>query len=559
MKHKTRKKKVVRRKRRSRKSMTEKRVMQIKRGLMKRAKKLRLGAKRTGAYVYGTLRRIVGNRGLTPSQQKMLDFLKRVYPQYSELARDSATKKDASRLARLKLIKVRSFKRTGTSRGKRFSMMIMEARAMAPKGGQLSSPVLGLARNPAHTDKAHFGYAKNGMELLGTGLKIKKGERVYMTPATNIPGGGFFVEPAYPTGLWKQGSGGSILIKPKDFDDEITYVEPRGEYRPTPQVKPDYKYGIYTGRGIARNSRRAFPTPRFVGKGEYVWKKLTPSQKLRFIMASPRGRQSTPRSQELFASRGWNFLPRSLKIDLEARFANVESDELMRNPMRSFASLHPSDRAKLNRFSDYVNSFYGKGGVYARDFKNGGFDRKTIERAIMVYIDDVRKGKVEWGDGDSIDRERVRMILEPSYSMSIPKGATILRPNRRMGLRGNPVEQRYTVDADRRKNYSLAEARRIAEERTRRFGMRGIYRSSSIFPYKKPVRANPPMCAHGMMSHRTHGLSLKQMMKLYRLVSSGNPKAVMFARRTLGIPMSESLSQVKAVVYHHVMDLRGKM
>jgi hypothetical protein len=61
MKKKNRKKKVVRRKRRSRKSMTEKRVMRIKRGLMKSAKKLRLGAKRTGAYVYGTLRRIVGN------------------------------------------------------------------------------------------------------------------------------------------------------------------------------------------------------------------------------------------------------------------------------------------------------------------------------------------------------------------------------------------------------------------------------------------------------------------------------------------------------------------
>jgi hypothetical protein len=372
MKKKTRKKKVVRRKRRSRKSMAEKRVMQIKRGLMKSAKKLRLGAKRTGAYVYGTLRRIVGNPG-----------------------------------------------------------------------------------------KARFGYAKIGMELLGTGLKIAKGERVYMTPATNIPGGGFFVRPAYPTGLWKEGSeDNSIYIRPSEVKTDITYKKP------------------------------------------------------------------------VFGSKSFERMIRG-------------------NPMRSFASLHPSDRVKLNRFSDYVNSFYGKGGVYARDFKNGGFDRKTIERAIMVYIDDVRKGKVEWGDGDSIDRERVRMILEPGYSMFIPEG--------KVTIRKNPGEQRYTVDADRRKNYSLAEARRIAEERTRRFGMRGINRSSSIFPYKKPVRANSPMYAHGMTAHRTHGLSLKQMMKLYRLVSSGNPKAVMFARRTLGIPMSESLSQVKAVVYHHVMDLRGKI
>jgi len=79
------------------------------------------------------------------------------------------------------------------------------------------------------------------------------------------------------------------------------------------------------------------------------------------------------------------------------------------------------------------------------------------------------------------------------------------------------------------------------------------------FPTSGRIQRNPPMYAHGMTAHRTHGLSLKQMMKLYRLVSSGNQKAVMYARRTLGIPMSESLSQVKAVVYHHVMDLKGKI
>jgi hypothetical protein len=276
----------------------------------------------------------------------MLDFLKKVYPQYSELARDSATKKDASRLARLKLIKVRSFKRTGTSRGKRFSMTIMEARAMAPKGGQLSSPYLGLARNP--------------------------------------------------------------------------YVS---------KILGDMK-----------------------------------SQQLKY--------------------RGFTII-------------------LERQPNTILATWTDGDTLQSQRYS--------------------GYSFREVYEVVKDEIDD------------------------------------LIKPSRPGMLRGNPVEQRYTVDADRRKNYSLAEARRIAEERTRRFGMRGVYRSSSIFPYKKPVRANPPMYAHGMTAHRTHGLSLKQMMKLYRLVSSGNPKAVMFARRTLGIPMSESLSQVKAVVYHHVMDLRGKI
>ena len=634
MKKKTRKK-VVRRKRRSRKSMSEKRVMRIKRGLMKGAKKLRLGAKRTGAYVYGTLRRIVGNPVMFVRTKDDIEKVRKQLDNGFVITEVSKTRNGIRVLL--------STPRPGERIVYGESFNDYANRVFVPM--LRKNPVRGIARNPARTDKAHFGYAKIGMELLGTGLKIKKGERVYMTPATNIPGGGFFVEPAYRTGLWKQVSDGSILIKPKDFDDEITFKKPvfgsksfermirgnpsrevlsqkkelvriasevalniinhfgpsyeggyvgvvnspllprsiravidtmsqpfdapnaknkimyypksydvqewqkggnlanhiwhgqtdrghdevirkgiaiakagnvfknrrrglRGnpgvrervmqiirqdgedktdgevldeiyDYLKSVPVKDSFvrnlirvsgqKVGLdkgegeildevfrtiqKNGRGIARNSRRAFPTPRFVGKGEYVWKKLTPSQKLRFIMESPRGRQSTPRSQELFASRGWNFLPRSLKIDLEARFANVESDDLMRNP----------------------------------------------------------------------------------------------------------TEQRYTVDADRRKNYSLAEARRIAEERTRRFGMRGIYRSSSIFPYKKPVRANPPMYAHGMTAHRTHGLSLKQMMKLYRLVSSGNQKAVMYARRTLGIPMSESLSQVKAVVYHHVLDLKGKI
>ena len=105
-----------------------------------------------------------------------------------------------------------------------------------------------------------------------------------------------------------------------------------------------------------------------------------------------------------------------------------------------FASLHPSDRATLNKFLDYVYSYYGKGGLYARDFKNRGFDRRTIERAIMVYIGDVRKGKTEWGGGDTIDRERVRTILQPSYLMFIPKEGTVtIRSNSRRGLRRNGV------------------------------------------------------------------------------------------------------------------------
>ena len=48
--------------RKIRRNMSEKKLMKLKRSLKKRAKKLRLGKKRTGAYVFGTLRRVRGNK-----------------------------------------------------------------------------------------------------------------------------------------------------------------------------------------------------------------------------------------------------------------------------------------------------------------------------------------------------------------------------------------------------------------------------------------------------------------------------------------------------------------
>lgn len=73
-------------------------------------------------------------------------------------------------------------------------------------------------------------------------------------------------------------------------------------------------------------------------------------------------------------------------------------------------------------------------------------------------------------------------------------------------------------------------------------------------PYDE-VRKNPPFYAHNLYEKKTHGLNYKQMRRLYAMVSRGNQKAITYARNVLGIPFSESPSQVKAVVLHHVRDL----
>ena len=61
----------------------------------------------------------------------------------------------------------------------------------------------------------------------------------------------------------------------------------------------------------------------------------------------------------------------------------------------------------LKDFRDYVHSFYGKNGIY-----DLGCGIPDIETAIMKYVADCLEDADRWGGGDSIDRERVRFILE---------------------------------------------------------------------------------------------------------------------------------------------------
>jgi len=71
---------------------------------------------------------------------------------------------------------------------------------------------------------------------------------------------------------------------------------------------------------------------------------------------------------------------------------------------------------EINEFVSYCNDFYGKNGVYSQDL-NGGFSATEIKKAVIKYIAELGKQKT-WGDGDSLDRERVREILQPSYKMA---------------------------------------------------------------------------------------------------------------------------------------------
>ena len=76
----------------------------------------------------------------------------------------------------------------------------------------------------------------------------------------------------------------------------------------------------------------------------------------------------------------------------------------------------------IEQFIRYVDSFYGKNGVYADKYE--GFNSKAqIRKAVMTYLNNLSSQQT-WGGGagDSLDRERVAQILKPSSKPTYAKG-----------------------------------------------------------------------------------------------------------------------------------------
>ena len=83
-----------------------------------------------------------------------------------------------------------------------------------------------------------------------------------------------------------------------------------------------------------------------------------------------------------------------------------------------------------SQFIDYVLDFYGKGGIYpladpiinnkfvARDDVLKAFKKyKTLLDASILLEKELKiENRYTWGDGDSLDRERVRDILLQNYN-----------------------------------------------------------------------------------------------------------------------------------------------
>ncbi len=63
------------------------------------------------------------------------------------------------------------------------------------------------------------------------------------------------------------------------------------------------------------------------------------------------------------------------------------------------------------KFVDYIEDFYGKeSGIY-----DLGATREDCKEACLIYLVALAANREKlgtWGDGDTVDRERVRVVLE---------------------------------------------------------------------------------------------------------------------------------------------------
>ena len=64
----------------------------------------------------------------------------------------------------------------------------------------------------------------------------------------------------------------------------------------------------------------------------------------------------------------------------------------------------------FNEFISYVLSFYGETGIYPENKRT----KEQVAYATLMYIDSLTETRT-WGDGDSLDRERVRDIMNNFY------------------------------------------------------------------------------------------------------------------------------------------------
>ena len=147
-----------------------------------------------------------------------------------------------------------------------------------------------------------------------------------------------------------------------------------------------------------------------VSKGEMVWKKLSSSDKMNFLIKNFKN-QITDRSKEDVVNKTYNFLPKIVKIKLESEYANVED----------YANGGGTGVSSQTGFAEGTNADLLMNQDYLA-YKKGG-SVKVGDKVMLPEIK-MRDGKIQF---EEVENGKVLSIENGIYDVLNPKTNRIHR------------------------------------------------------------------------------------------------------------------------------------
>jgi hypothetical protein len=159
----------------------------------------------------------------------------------------------------------------------------------------------------------------------------------------------------------------------KGTGDAIISANALGKAAPS-----NYEYSVKATNKYAKGGH--------VSKGEMVWKKLSSSEKIKFLHENFTP-EITPRSQETLVGKPYNFLPKNVKIKMEAKYANSEN-------YANGGSLADTPES----FPETDAMSYKKGGAMKKKFGLGGRVKNIDDAIATPDLKEELRSKMKKGD-----------------------------------------------------------------------------------------------------------------------------------------------------------------
>jgi polyhydroxyalkanoate synthesis regulator phasin len=137
----------------------------------------------------------------------------------------------------------------------------------------------------------------------------------------------------------------------------------------------------------------------FVSKAELVWKKLSSSDRMKFLQENFTP-QITPISQEILVGKAYNFLPKEVKITLASKYADIE--EYAEGGEAGEWKIGDKFRVLKGLYGDYNSPYYANQEFEVINIRDGKYIDAINKRGNTETFDSKNIEKISFVDGGGV-------------------------------------------------------------------------------------------------------------------------------------------------------------